>query len=988
MRRYTSSASRYPRKVVPPYNGGVGTVSGEGWLDGDHVTIPSGTTIILDCETPSLASLTIQGTLVANQLRDCGITAGNINIGSTGTFQIGSRANPYRKKATITLTGAEVNRTERFVADVSASSGTGNGVLSRLFTGSGTVAETVTVTFSDATNFTVSGSVSGSLGSGTVGTLFNNRVRFIATAGTTAWTNGATRTITVVRRGFNNNGVGRSIQVQPGGRLILEGNPPSVVRTTVAAHIAPGQSTLQTAIAVGWGRGDNIVIGPTDFYGTTSGTPEKLISRGAYGTSAVVAGAVSRAKWGVLQYVTDAGMSLTPGTLTNTENVSTPAWEAIPKVLDQRAPVINLSRNIVIQGVADDAWRVNGFGAHVMIMGLNSVAQVNGVEFRRVGQAGANGRYPFHWHVLSYEMPDGFSLPSNGTFIGQANPANHFLTNSSIHTSAQRAIVIHGTHGVLVDRNVCFDIVAHAIFVEDGAEKNNTITDNTVIKVRNSTALNMLIDSDRSNEATGGASGIWYTNPANTLTGNWASDCEGVGVWNSFASKCHGLCQDVAETPRDTNILLHHGNMSHSCQTRGMMTEGRARNNAGTIELGTYIADGTATRFEMTGAIVWKNNGGGYLNRVRLSSYQGWTQADNAEQDFSGAATSTSVLSEGKSLLCIGESLNNSTSRTTRRNAFASYHELMNFKDSVVVNYPYQPPAYTGPQSVQAGGGVVRLNDIYIESITRMRYFTKLKRVNSHSGPLVPPPHIDGDALNSRHWTMSGALHDLNGLWAAPGRYLIHDHPFLTYQAADLQPVAGGNGRTTTTPYMGIEGLRNPGPTPQGYSITPMDIRRLDSSNVPVPGAEWIIADGATSVLFPGMRHFAVAVGGRYRFTYPDITVDTHTGFTIKNVVDASSTFVIALKWNSATVSNAWIKSTGSNRDTVPTAGEISSGVARMLTSAPDLATVEAAPGNRYWNDTANGLLWIKFVGGLTDGGQWTPPQGDLDKNHYFRANA
>jgi len=857
--------------------------------------------------------------------------------------------------------------------------------LLRLFTSSGSVAETITVTFSSATAFTVSGSVSGALGAGTVGTLFNNVVRFIATAGATPWTNGATRTISVVRRGFSNNGVARSIQVQPGGRLILEGNPPSVVRTTVASHVTQGLSTLQTAATVSWGRGDNIVVGPTDFYNTTSGTPERLISRGAYGTSAPVAGAASRAKWGVLQYATDAGMSLTPGTLTNTENVEASMWNDIPKVLDQRAPVVNLSRNIVIEGVADDEWRLNRFGAHVMAMGLTSVVQINGVEFRRVGQAGANGRYPFHWHMLSYDMPDGMSLPSNGVFLGEANPANHFITNSSVHTSSQRAIVIHGTHGVLVDNNVCFDITGHAIFLEDGAEKNNTITNNTVIRVRNPSAINMLISSDLTSF---GSAGVWYTNPANTLTGNWVSDCEGIGIWNSFATKCHGLCQDVAESPRNTNILVHDGNTTHSCQIRGMMTEGQARNNAGDVELGAYLSDGTPTPFEMTRAVVWKNNEGGYLNRVRLSSYKGWLQADNGEQDFSGAATSTSVLSSGKSLMCVGESLNNTTSRTTFRNAFASYHELMNFSDSVCVNYPYQAPAYTGTNSVQVGGGMVRLNDIYIESITRLRYYSKLKRINSHSGTLIPPPHIDGDALSSRHWTMSGAIHDLNGLWAAPGRYLIHDHPFLTYQAADLQPVAGGNGRTTTTPYMGIEQLRNPGPTPSGYSITPMTIRRLDSSNNPVPGADWIIADGATSVLFPGMRHFAVAVGGRYRFTYPDIVVNTYTGFAVKNAQDSSYTFLIALQWNSATVSGAWLKSTGSNRSTVPTGAEISSGVARMLTSAPDLATVEAAPGNRYWNDTANSLLWIKFVGGLTNGGQWGPPQGDLDKNHYFEAVA
>jgi len=36
-----------------------------------------------------------------------------------------------------------------------------------------------------------------------------------------------------------------------------------------------------------------------------------------------------------------------------------------------------------------------------MIMGTGGQARVEGVEFRRGGQSGALGRYPFHWHMLS-----------------------------------------------------------------------------------------------------------------------------------------------------------------------------------------------------------------------------------------------------------------------------------------------------------------------------------------------------------------------------------------------------------------------------------------------------------------------------------------------------------------------------------------------------------------------------------------------------------
>ena len=71
--------------------------------------------------------------------------------------------------------------------------GTGNGTLSGLI-GTGTsVQETITVTWTSATVFNVVGSVTGAMGSGTVGVLFSHaRCTFTAVAGGTPWVAGAT----------------------------------------------------------------------------------------------------------------------------------------------------------------------------------------------------------------------------------------------------------------------------------------------------------------------------------------------------------------------------------------------------------------------------------------------------------------------------------------------------------------------------------------------------------------------------------------------------------------------------------------------------------------------------------------------------------------------------------------------------------------------------------------------------------------------------
>jgi hypothetical protein len=75
--------------------------------------------------------------------------------------------------------------------------GTGNGTIAALG-GSAGVAEVITVTFTDATHFGVVGSVSGSLGTGTVGTAFTStKANLTITAGGTAFISGDVFTFAV-----------------------------------------------------------------------------------------------------------------------------------------------------------------------------------------------------------------------------------------------------------------------------------------------------------------------------------------------------------------------------------------------------------------------------------------------------------------------------------------------------------------------------------------------------------------------------------------------------------------------------------------------------------------------------------------------------------------------------------------------------------------------------------------------------------------------
>ena len=53
-----------------------------------------------------------------------------------------------------------------------------------------------------------------------------------------------------------------------------------------------------------------------------------------------------------------------------------------------------------------------------------------------------------------------------------------YITDSSVVHSFYRAIVVHGCNGVLVHKNVAFDIIGHGYYLEDGVEERNTFTFN------------------------------------------------------------------------------------------------------------------------------------------------------------------------------------------------------------------------------------------------------------------------------------------------------------------------------------------------------------------------------------------------------------------------------------------------------------------------------------------------------------------------------
>ena len=89
------------------------------------------------------------------------------------------------------------------VTSVTPGSNTGNGTCTQVYGGPDAVAENITITFTSATAFGVTGSVSGAKAAGTVGTLYSNSIiEFMITAGSAAFINGDTIVIVTTARTY------------------------------------------------------------------------------------------------------------------------------------------------------------------------------------------------------------------------------------------------------------------------------------------------------------------------------------------------------------------------------------------------------------------------------------------------------------------------------------------------------------------------------------------------------------------------------------------------------------------------------------------------------------------------------------------------------------------------------------------------------------------------------------------------------------------
>jgi hypothetical protein len=734
----------------------------------------------------------------------------------------------------------------------------------------------------------------------------------------------ATITLTGAKGSAGNT---RGITVS-GGKLELYGALPSPVWTQLNDHANAGTRSFTLKESVNWKAGDTIVVGPSDYYGVNP-TERLTLAATVVGNTLPTVEPLASFRWGKMQYMTDAGLSLTPGAYTPPSN---PA----PTQLDERAAVGNLTRNIVIQGANDADWTGSGFGAHVMIMDLASKVFVDGVEFRRVGQAGIMGRYPFHWHLLSYNV-------GTGAYLGDATGQE--LRNSTIWQSAQRCVVVHGTNGVKVLNNICQDIKGHAFFLEDAVERRNAFEGNLALMIRSPNPADRLLahEDDLLNV---GSSGFWISNPDNVVKNNVVGDAIGSAYWNSFPTTGVGLSRsvinpDLAGTawaalqmaPRNMPHGVFDNNVGYSTKKTGINSEsmlsgggavgGAASNDLGQTQAAAYFPTlngrpydingmynpldandtcaGAPTRCRSTNlratfsrSTIYKTNDG-YYNRIGAPDYPEWVMSD-ITGTYARGAGSDGAFVRG---LFIGQSLNNLTPYPTTavpQAMFATYHSTFQMRDSTMAHIGYKEDA--DPE--RTSSGVFKSDDYYINMLQRETVLNaNNKLINAFAGARHYPANLYSRGPLQpglvENFTLAGALWDPHGYWGNKGFYWVYDVPFLTAGGAcqpSLFPTPSGknsagkyNGQSCAGEYFGVthsnrtDFLAPVNSANQSNSlIWPVDIERLDcnpssytstSIGQASRACRWVVGSGYDSWKLGNFRGASLRNGGRYKVMFP-----------------------------------------------------------------------------------------------------------------------
>ena len=227
--------------------------------------------------------------------------------------------------------------------------------------------------------------------------------------------------------------------------------------TLLSADAPSGSDSLTVLACEGWASGDAIVVAATGGEATRY--------------SQLVSGSVEDNYWAERRVVT--GVAPAPGGDGGGCSVGLDhplsfrhRGEWLDGIVPTQAEVANLNRSVLVTGPPihwRDATRpvLGGQGLVTAQVGDSGAMQIEWARVERCGRIGL-GQYCLHFHLV-------------GGCAGCA------FTGNVVEGGVNKGITIHGTHHASVHENVVFDVRGASIYIEDGNEYNNTLSENVLI---------------------------------------------------------------------------------------------------------------------------------------------------------------------------------------------------------------------------------------------------------------------------------------------------------------------------------------------------------------------------------------------------------------------------------------------------------------------------------------------------------------------------
>lgn len=221
-------------------------------------------------------------------------------------------------------------------------------------------------------------------------------------------------------------------------------------------------------------------------------------------------------------------------------------WESAEEKAAARQANPDVPQNDPKVAAAADLNPHYAFGAHTVFRQGFEKLQIQGVEFRWMGQGGRIGHYPVHFHMAR--------LVPNDTYI----------KDSSVNESMTRWYVLHATQHVLLQRNVGYKSIGHGFYLEDATETDNRLYSNLGVFARAALAgpanprnvPGILAAVERGEQGGEVAARIksdilyptvfWFTNGWNDFVGNMAAGANACGgcYWQVPAT-ANGAMRDM-----------------------------------------------------------------------------------------------------------------------------------------------------------------------------------------------------------------------------------------------------------------------------------------------------------------------------------------------------------------------------------------------------------------------------------------------------------